>query len=49
MARAIAPGLDGERHAVLAGIVLGEDEGLSDELRDDFKAAGLYHLLSVYC
>ena len=47
VARAIAPGLAGERHAVLAGIVLGEDEGLSDELRDDFKASGLYHLLAV--
>jgi len=47
VARAITPGLDGERHAVLAGIVLGEDEGLTDELRDDFKAAGLYHLLAV--
>ena len=27
VARAIAPALGGERHAVLAGIVLGEDEG----------------------
>ena len=32
---------------MLAGIVLGEDEGLSDELRDEFKASGLYHLLAV--
>ena len=47
VARAIAPGLDGERRALLAGIVLGEDEGLSDELRDSFKASGLYHLLAV--
>ena len=47
VARAIAPGLDGERRALLAGIVLGEDEGLSDELRDNFKASGLYHLLAV--
>jgi competence protein ComEC len=47
VARAIAPGLSGERHAVLAGIVLGEDEGLTGELRDDFKASGLYHLLAV--
>ena len=47
VARAIAPGLGGERRAVLAGIVLGEDEGLSDELRDNFKASGLYHLLAV--
>ena len=47
VARAIAPGLEGEQRAVLVGIVLGEDEGLSDELRDSFKASGLYHLLAV--
>ena len=47
VARAISPGLQGERRAVLAGIVLGEDEGLTDELQDDFKASGLYHLLAV--
>ncbi|MCP9485466.1 MAG: DNA internalization-related competence protein ComEC/Rec2 [Gaiellaceae bacterium MAG52_C11] len=47
VARSIAPGLEGERRAVLAGIVLGEDEGLSKELQDSFKAAGLYHLLAV--
>jgi competence protein ComEC len=47
VARSIAPGLDGERRAVLAGIVLGEDEGLSEELKASFKAAGLYHLLAV--
>jgi len=47
VARAIAPGLDGERRALLAGIVLGEDEGLSEELRESFKASGLYHLLAV--
>jgi competence protein ComEC len=45
--RTIAPGLTGERRAVVAGIVLGEDEGLSAELRDDFRASGLYHLLAV--
>ncbi len=45
--RTLAPGLDGERKAVLAGVVLGEDEGLSDELRDSFRASGLYHLLAV--
>jgi competence protein ComEC len=32
---------------VIAGVVLGEDEGLTDELRDDFRASGLYHLLAV--
>ena len=47
VSRAIASGLDGERRAVLAGIVLGEDEGLSEELRDNFKDSGLYHLLAV--
>jgi competence protein ComEC len=43
----IAPGLGGERRAILRGIVLGEDEGLSPELRDAFRASGLYHLLAV--
>ena len=47
MARTLAPGLGGERRAVLAGVVLGEDEGLSNELRDSFRASGLYHLLAV--
>ncbi|HSC91612.1 MAG TPA: ComEC/Rec2 family competence protein [Gaiellaceae bacterium] len=47
LAAAIAPGLHGERRAVVAGIVLGEDEGLSDGLRDAFRASGLYHLLAV--
>ena len=37
----------GERRAVLAGIALGEDEGLEADLRDDFRASGLYHLLAV--
>jgi competence protein ComEC len=43
----IAPGLTGERAAVVAGIVLGEDQGLPDELADAFRASGLYHLLAV--
>jgi competence protein ComEC len=47
LARTIAPGLDGDRRAVIAGVVLGEDEGLREELRDDFQASGLYHLLAV--
>ena len=37
----------GERRAVLAGVVLGEDEGLADELRERFRSSGLYHLLAV--
>jgi ComEC/Rec2-related protein len=45
--RSIAPGLSGERRAVLEGIVVGNDEALTDGLRADFRAAGLYHLLAV--
>jgi competence protein ComEC len=47
VARSMAPGLEGERRAVVAGVVLGEDEGLDAELRDRFRASGLYHLLAV--
>ena len=47
LARSLAPGLTGERRAVLEGIVLGEDEGLSPDLQDAFRASGLYHLLAV--
>jgi competence protein ComEC len=43
----MAPGLTGERRAVVAGVVLGEDEGLSAETADAFRTAGLYHLLAV--
>jgi competence protein ComEC len=47
LARSIAPGLTGERRALVAGVVLGEDEGLDASLRDRFRASGLYHLLAV--
>lgn len=47
LARSIAPGLEGERRALIAGIVLGEDEELAPDLRDRFRASGLYHLLAV--
>lgn len=47
LARAIAPGVAGERRAVLEGIVLGDDAALSDGLRRDFRASGLYHILAV--
>lgn len=47
LARASTPGLTGERRAVLQGVVLGEDGGLSDTLRQRFRASGLYHLLSA--
>jgi competence protein ComEC len=35
------------RRGVIEGVVLGEDQGLSDGLRQDFRASGLYHLLAV--
>ena len=41
----VARGLTGYRAAVLEGVVLGEDSGLSEELRRRFRASGLYHLL----
>jgi ComEC/Rec2-related protein len=47
LARVSTPGLAGERRAVLQGVVLGEDNGLSDELKQRFRASGLYHLLAV--
>jgi len=45
LAEGVAPGVGGERGAVIAGVVLGADEGLSRRLRDDFRSSGLYHLL----
>jgi competence protein ComEC len=42
-----ARGSGGERRALLAGIVLGDDDGLDDRTRAAFKASGLYHLLAV--
>jgi competence protein ComEC len=47
ISRSLAGGLDGEKRAVVAGVVLGEDEGLDQELRHRFRASGLYHLLAV--
>jgi competence protein ComEC len=47
VAETLAVAGEGERHAVLAGVVLGADEGIDDELRDAFRASGLYHLLAV--
>ena len=43
----VARGLTGYRAAVIEGVVLGEDSGLSYELRRRFRASGLYHLLAV--
>lgn len=47
LATSVATGLHGERRAVLEGVILGDDQGLSDGLRQRFRASGLYHLLAV--
>src|SRR5919198_276062 len=47
LARSAARGLTGERRGIVEGVVLGGDAGLSDGLRRDFRASGLYHLLAV--
>ena len=47
IAKALALGTDGERRSLVAGVVLGADEGIDPELRNAFKASGLYHLLAV--
>ena len=43
----LARGTTGERRALLAGIVLGEDSGIDAAQRDAFEASSLLHLLSV--
>jgi competence protein ComEC len=43
----LATGLEGERRALLQGIVLGDDQSVDPALRDSFRASGLYHLLAV--
>lgn len=43
----LEPGTSGERRRLLLAIVLGEDGELSEDLRDRFRASGLYHLLAV--
>jgi competence protein ComEC len=47
LAGSIAPGLRGERRGVIEGVVLGDEQGLSEQLRQWFRASGLYHLLAV--
>jgi competence protein ComEC len=44
---AVGRGTSGLRRALVLGVVLGEDEGLSDSVRNDFRASGLAHLLAV--
>jgi competence protein ComEC len=44
--RAVGRGTSGVRRGI-AGLVLGEDEGLPADVQRDFRASGLYHLLAV--
>ena len=45
--RGLERGLRGEDAALLRGMVLGQDERLSDAVRDEFQVSGLAHLLAV--
>jgi competence protein ComEC len=45
--RAVGRGSDGVRRALVLGVVLGEDEGLPEPVKQDFRASGLAHLLAV--
>jgi competence protein ComEC len=47
LARSIAPGLHGDRRGIVEGVVLGDEQALSESLRQRFRASGLYHLLAV--
>jgi len=47
LAGSIAPGLRGERRGIIEGVVLGDEQSLSDSLRQRFRGSGLYHLLAV--
>ncbi len=42
-----AGGLEGDQLNVLMALVLGEGQGLTDELRDSFSRTGLSHVLAV--
>ncbi len=45
--RSSSPGLTGERRALVEGVLLGDDGGLSDGSKQAFRRSGLYHLLAV--
>jgi competence protein ComEC len=47
LAGSVAGGLHGERRGVLLGVVLGEEQGIGERLKQNFRASGLYHLLAV--
>lgn len=45
--RALATGLPPPRAALIRGMVLGQDEAIAPEVREDFRRSGLAHLLAV--
>jgi competence protein ComEC len=45
--RAFDSGLDPPRAALMRGMVLGQDQALSDGVRNDFQRSGLAHLLAA--
>ena len=45
--RGVAAGLRGPQAALARGMVLGEDEQLSEPVREDFRRSGLAHLLAA--
>ena len=45
--RAVAADLPGPKAALVRGMVLGQDEAISEPVRDEFRASGLAHLLAV--
>lgn len=47
LAGSIAPGQHGERRGIVEGVILGDEQSLSQELRQSFRTSGLYHLLAV--
>lgn len=47
VARGLTGAGEGVRGKLVAGVVLGDDQGVPDELRDRFRASGLYHVLAV--
>ena len=47
LAHSIARGLHGPRRGVVEGVVLGDEQALSEGIRNRFRASGLYHLLAV--
>ena len=46
-AAALGEGLPPPAAALLRGMVLGQDEAIADDVRDDFERSGLAHLLAV--